>query len=352
MITYRVIGLMSGTSLDGVDIAACEYTLENGKWSYLIHYCQTYPYSIEWKEKLATLQHSNALDFSLVNMEYGHFLGKLTNEFIRATNFHGDFIASHGHTIFHQPERGLTVQIGAGGAIAAETGLPVVCDFRSMDVALNGQGAPLVPIGDHMLFSDFDACLNLGGFANISLVSEGNRIAFDICPVNIVLNTLSGILGLNYDPGGHYARNGSPEAVLLSSLNKLAYYSQSYPKSLGREWAENEFFPLLQNDSIPVNDLLSTVCEHVAIQVNRSLACYDQAKVLFTGGGTHNHYLMEKIREMGNHSWIIPTRELIDFKEALVFGFLGVLRWNGECNILKSVTGSKVNHSGGSIYLI
>jgi len=347
---YKAIGLMSGTSLDGLDIAACEFILADGKWSFKILSSHTYPYSPEWKAKLAGLPSADALTFSYINVEYGHFLGRLTRIFLENTGFQPDLIASHGHTIFHQPGNGLTVQIGSGSALAAETGFPVICDFRSADVALGGQGAPLVPIGDRLLFSDFDACLNLGGFANISMELNGERIAFDVCPVNIILNRLATRAGMDYDKNGELARSGCVDPDLLERLNNLDYYNQKWPKSLGREWLEKEFLPLTDNYNGPLADLMRTVCEHVAAQVNRALDLQKNTSVLVTGGGAHHLFLMDRMRNRSAYHWVIPRNEWIDYKEALVFAFLGVLRWRGEPNVLHSVTGSRINHAGGAIY--
>jgi anhydro-N-acetylmuramic acid kinase len=347
---YNAIGLMSGTSLDGLDIAACEFIHSDGNWTFKIRSSHTYSYSPEWKSKLAGLALADAYTLSIINVEYGHLLGRLTKTFLRNTHFKPDLIASHGHTIFHQPSRGLTLQIGSGSVIAAETGFPVVCDFRSADVALGGQGAPLVPVGDRLLFAEFDACLNLGGFANVSMELEGERIAFDICPVNIVLNRIVARLGMEYDKDGLIARTGNVDVSLLEKLNKLDYYNLKWPKSLGREWLEHEFLPSTDQFTGLEADLLRTVCEHVAIQINRSMHLQKDSRILVTGGGTRHLLLMERIRDYNNHQWIIPSNNWIDFKEALVFAFLGVLRWRGETNILRSVTGSSSNHSGGAVY--
>jgi anhydro-N-acetylmuramic acid kinase len=348
---YKVIGLMSGTSLDGIDIAACEFTLDEGKWSFEIVACHTYPYSADWAGRLRGLHNSDALAFSLTNVEFGCLLGRLTRTFMEQTGFHPDIVASHGHTIFHQPELSLTVQIGAGSAVAAETGVPVICDFRTMDVALGGQGAPLVPIGDKMLFADYDACLNLGGFANISMEYEGQRIAFDICPANIILNRLASRLDMEFDKDGEIARSGITLPELLENLNNLPYYKNNYPKSLGREWLEKEFLPMLEQEKWKTNHLLRTVCEHIAQQVNKSLPSGIPSKILVTGGGAYNRFLIERLNAPGKHQWVIPVNEWVDFKEALIFAFLGILRWRGESNVLHSVTGSRIDHSGGSIYL-
>jgi anhydro-N-acetylmuramic acid kinase len=351
MKVYHAIGLMSGTSLDGLDIAACEFVLNDDAWSYKIRFCQTYSYSAEWKTILAELPQYTALEFSRVNVQYGHLLGKLTRSFLDTTSFRPDFIASHGHTVFHQPDLGLTLQIGSGAAIAAETGIPVICDFRSLDVALGGQGAPLVPIGDRLLFNDFDSCLNLGGFANISFEKNGTRIAFDICPANIILNNLAQSVGQDYDMDGNLAKTGSIIPELLEKLNSLDFYKLSNPKSLGREWLEHSFLPVVLNFKEPVNNLLRTICEHIAIQVNLAVDYQSPAKILVTGGGIHNSFLMERIRKSGIHEWIELTDDISDFKEAMIFALLGTLRWRNEINVLASVTGSKLNHSGGVIYL-
>ena len=214
---YKVIGLMSGTSLDGADIAYCTFRLINNKWNYELLQVETIPYSQEWRSRLSSVEKGSALDLAITDSDYGCYLGQLTRNFIVTHELTPDFISSHGHTIFHQPEKKLTLQIGKGSAIVAETGHPVICDFRSLDVNLGGQGAPLVPIGDRLLFNDFDFCLNLGGFANISFEKEEKRIAFDICPVNIVLNYLAGRVGKPYDPSGEMAPTTSISAPEVSS---------------------------------------------------------------------------------------------------------------------------------------
>lgn len=350
MVSHKVIGLMSGTSLDGVDVAACEFYQEGSKWKFLIHAARTFQYSPEWNRKLSQLHLADALMFARTDVEYGHFLGNLARTFLTDTGFGAELIASHGHTIFHQPDSGLTCQIGSGSAIAAETGLPVVCDFRSMDVALGGQGAPLVPLGDRMLFGDYDACLNLGGFSNISMEKGGNRIAFDICPVNIVLNRLASRLGLSYDPDGRIARKGTIDPVLLDKLNHLDYYFAPYPKSLGREWAESNILPLFTGTEENIRHHLRTYCEHIALQINHSIESQEPLSLLVTGGGARNQFLMERINELGTHRWIVPDEILLDFKEAMVFAFLGLMRSLGEPNILRSVTGGLADHCGGAFF--
>jgi anhydro-N-acetylmuramic acid kinase len=262
-----------------------------------------------------------------------------------------DFIASHGHTIFHQPGRKLTSQIGKGSAIAAETRLPVVCDFRSLDVALGGQGAPLVPVGDMLLFSSYTCCLNLGGFANISYDESGRRIAFDICPANIVLNHFASQLHKACDENGDLARQGSLHQPMLDTLNNLPFYRMKPPKSLGKEWVLSEIHPVLQQFDLPVEDKLRTFVEHIAVQIAFAIRTDDSASMLVTGGGAFNSFLIERICEKTALRVMLPDLLTINFKEALIFAFLGVLRWREEINCLSSYTGADSDNIGGAVYL-
>jgi anhydro-N-acetylmuramic acid kinase len=354
---YKVIGLMSGTSLDGVDIAFCRFTFNDSKWSYTIEIGETIAYSTAWKKSLLALENADAFTFEQINVDYGFYLGELVADFIQKHNIAADFVSSHGHTIFHQPTKKLTVQIGAGSAIAAKCNLPIVCDFRSLDVALGGQGAPLVPIGDKLLFEKFDFCLNLGGFANISynLTSpnrEALRHAFDICPVNIVMNAICATLGKEYDNEGELARNGKLNISLLNELNQLPFYhlALNSPKSLGKEWVIENIQPLLNKYTLAAADFLRTFCEHVAIQIAASINDKKQGEILVTGGGTFNTFLMECIQKHTTHQLSIPSKKTIEFKEALIFAFLGVLRMRKEINCLKSVTGAERDNCGGAVY--
>lgn len=350
---YNVIGLMSGTSLDGVDIVFCTLqTNNNGAWEYKIMSAETIPYTTEWKQRLVNSQQSDALTFCKTHTDYGFYLGELVTSFIAKHNAKPDFIASHGHTIFHQPQKRLTVQIGAGNAIAAQTELPVICDFRSTDVALGGQGAPLVPIGDKLLFAEYDFCLNLGGFANVSYQHNGERIAFDICPVNIVMNAVCSRIGKEYDHNGELASQGSIHETLLNELNKLLFYHipPNTPKSLGKEWVLENIFPLIEKYKLPESTILRTFCEHIAIQTAKSLEQKNKGKLLVTGGGAYNSFLLNIIQRYTAHELIVPDKSTIEFKEALIFAFLGVLRMRNENNCLKSVTGAKRDNCGGTIY--
>lgn len=348
---YKVIGLMSGTSLDGLDIAYCSFS-KNKKWSYAVKEATTIKYSREWLDKLKNAPHFTVQELFHLHNDYGAFVGNNVKSFIKKYKINKvDMVASHGHTIFHQPEKHFTFQLGHGAAIAAKCGLPVISDFRSLDIALGGQGAPLVPVGDELLFSEFDFCLNLGGFANISYKQGGKRIAFDICPVNIALNYMAGLLDMEYDKDGKVASGGKVNEELLIELNAVDYYKQRPPKSLGREWLEKEIIPLIENLRSPIEDKMATVVEHIACQIASTLD-NKKGKMLVTGGGAWNKYLIQRIKKFSpNIQVIVPGKELVNYKEALVFAFLGVLRWRGEVNSLKSVTGASENNSGGSIFI-
>jgi len=366
---YHIIGLMSGTSLDGLDIAFCRFELKEGRWAYQILEAETISYSGSWQTRLRELDSQAAGELALADAELGHLMGSMVSSFIDRHGISPLFIASHGQTIFHQPGRRLTTQIGKGAAIAAETGLPVVCDFRSLDVAFGGQGAPLVPIGDRLLFLDYDYCLNLGGFANISYEQENHRIAYDICPANLVLNDLSGEAGKPFDEDGEMARQGSLLQGLLESINNLPFYHQPPPRSLGKEWVDEHIWPLfnefLSHESrgmrhkgthiayrtSRIADLLNTFTEHIALQVARNSGSDRANKLLITGGGALNTYLVERIRYHSEPQIVLPDLQTIQFKEALIFAFLGLLRWRGETNTLASVTGARRDTIGGAIYL-
>ncbi|MBN2481367.1 MAG: anhydro-N-acetylmuramic acid kinase [Bacteroidales bacterium] len=345
---YHVVGLMSGTSLDGLDLALCRFYRYRDHWKYEILLATTYKYSDEWKENLTTASTLNAREFLLLHKTYGRYLGAAVKRFL-GKRLHADLVASHGHTIYHQPESGLTFQLGDGASLASGCGITTVSDFRTMSVAMGGQGAPLVPAGDELLFGGYDVCLNLGGFANISYRRGNSRIAFDICPVNIVLNRLAAQKGLEYDPGGCLGRNGTPHEALINRLNGLPFYAQTGPKSLGREWLEEYFLPVLDQFDVALDDKFRSVYEHIFHQVGRYLKSFPSCRVLVTGGGAFNDFLVEGLEKPGVRL-VIPDRELIKYKEALVFAFLGLLRYRNEVNCMASVTGSVKDLSTGIIH--
>ncbi|MET3036148.1 anhydro-N-acetylmuramic acid kinase [Chryseobacterium sp. NRRL B-14859] len=339
------IGLMSGTSLDGLDICFAEFEKQD-RWTFQILKTETLPYSENWENKLKNSIRLSAEELLELHSEYGFYLGEQVLQFIKKYQLENiSLIASHGHTVFHQPQRKFTLQIGDGRAIKIATGLPVVYDFRSQDVLMNGNGAPLVPIGDELLFPAYNACLNLGGFSNISLTSNGKRIAFDIAPVNIVLNKLAQQLGKGFDEHGNLARKGKINENLLDQLNSLDFYRQQHPKSLGIEWCNQYIFPMLEN--IEALDSLATFTEHIARQISNVINEYEIKDILFTGGGAYNSFLVEKIKAKTKSNIIIPEKEIIEYKEALIFAFMGVLKMNNEINVLSSTTGSTADHCSG-----
>lgn len=340
---------MSGTSMDGVDIAYCQFTNHEGSWDYEIKNVTTIPYDKNWIVRLTQLYKQPIHLYAKTDVFYGKFLGKIINDFITQNNLVVDLIASHGHTIFHQPENGFTAQIGCGATISAICNVPVVNNFRVMDVALNGQGAPLVPIGDQFLFNNYNACLNLGGFANISFKEK--QIAFDISPCNLAFNLLANELNLPFDEDGRIAANGSIHQEFLTALNTLDFYKKNNAKSLGIEWFNQFFIPLLnQFENISIANKMATINLHVAQQITKLINSENINNILVTGGGAYNKYLIENIKSITNVQIIIPDSLTIDYKEALIFAFLGVLRIRNEINILKSVTGAASNCIGGALH--
>ena len=341
-----ILGIMSGTSLDGVDLALCDIDADG----YRILSAETVDYPREWVERLSTLENATALEYVRADVELGHYIGLIASDFIKSQKYTVEAIASHGHTIFHQPQLGFTAQIGDGEAIAAETGLPVVYNFRGLDVALGGQGAPLVPIGDELLFGEYDACLNLGGIANISYRLDGKRVAYDICPCNMVLNRLAQELGEEYDKDGAFARSGLFNYYLNETLNQLDYYKFEPPKSLGKEWFVERFWPVVAASRLSVKDQMRTCTEHIARQIADVLQWRHVRTLLVTGGGAHNAFLIECLSSLQpDVEVMIPEDVIVNFKEAVIFAFLGYLRLNGKVNTLASVTGARIDSVGGSI---
>ena len=348
---HSIIGVMSGTSLDGIDLAYCEFEESGHGYSYIIGVCETIPYPGEWLNRLKSLPSASAIEYAETHTAYGLYTGTLIREFIIHNHLQADFTASHGHTIFHNPYKHYTAQIGEGAAIAAACGLPVVCDFRTGDVASGGQGAPLVPIGDQLLFAEHDYCLNLGGFANISMQTGGRRLAFDISPANIILNLIAEKKGKLYDKDGDIAASGTIHQELLETLNNLGYYKLKPPKSLGREWIEKEILPMLSLYNICNEDAACTFCEHIALQISACLDNTPDKQMLITGGGAFNKFLVSRIAANTKVRLIIPDPKIVNYKEALVFAFLGLLRMQSLPNCLATVTGATHNVSGGAVYL-
>lgn len=353
--TLRVLGVMSGTSLDGLDLALCEFHAQENKISYRIIQAETVAYTNEWKNKLLHTMEGSAVELTYTDRELGQYIGEHVHLFLKKNHLTADAVASHGHTIFHRPKDGVTLQIGHPAMIHAATSLPIVGDFRSVDVALGGQGAPLVPIGDLLLFKDYKVCINIGGIANLSVKKEDRLEAYDIVVANMVTNHLVKPLGLDYDDKGNLAKSGKLIPALYQSLQANPFYDISGPKSLGREDIEQHVFPLLELYSKhSVEDLLRTITEHTADQIALALKKENitaNDKVLITGGGAYNDFLISQIKEKYNDcTLVIPSAETIEFKEALIFAFLGFLRIRQETNTLAMVTGANKNSIGGGIY--
>jgi anhydro-N-acetylmuramic acid kinase len=342
-----IIGLMSGTSVDGLDVAYCHFV---EVYKYELVAAKTFPYTAQLKHKLKNCMKLNSIQLLELDAELGSYFGAKVNEFLKQTGLKKPTaIASHGHTVFHNPINKYSHQIGKGSHIAALTGIPVVCDFRNTDVALGGQGAPLVPIGDKLLFKQYDYCLNLGGIANISYDYKGKRLAYDISPCNLPVNILMNKVGKEFDMNGATGKKGSIIPALLDVLNQLEFYTKKAPKSLGREWIEKELMHfLMAYDNLP--NVLRTYYEHVATQISNHIT-KKEATVLVTGGGAHNEFLMQLIHQKSNAVIVSPPSSIIDFKEALIFAYLGYLRINHKVNSLKSVTGASKDSIGGCIYL-
>jgi anhydro-N-acetylmuramic acid kinase len=347
---YSVIGLMSGSSLDGLDLVCCQFRQTGKIWQYTIEASECSEYPDDVVRYLKDAFYKSPEELKQIDIDYGKFLGLKLKNFIQKFNLCPDFIASHGHTIFHRPQEKYTLQIGNGQAIANETGSIVINDFRSLDVKKGGQGAPLVPVGDRLLFSEYPVCLNLGGIANLSFEHQGERIAFDICIANQALNYLANREGKTYDAGGELARSGKVNINLFQKLNALDYYEKSFPKSLGREYFEKTILPLLQQSELNTLDLMRTMVEHIATQIAKSVENLPAGNILVTGGGAYNRFLIEQLSKRCKHQISIPDSLTINFKEAIVFAFLGVLRYQNEINCYKSVTGAFEDSCTGVIH--
>jgi len=347
---FYVIGVMSGTSLDGVDLVYVKF-IQDEKWSFEIINSKTYKYEDSVSKLLTKISEKSLEEIKLIDREYSKKLADIIKRFIfefSIKNIH--FVSSHGHTAIHDPSNSITYQIGNLPIISQEINQNVICDFRAQDIELGGQGAPLVPVGENYLFHEYDSFINLGGFANISKYESEKLIAYDICPVNIVLNDLSKKIGKDYDNRGAIASSGKLILNLYKELEELEYYQINPPKSLGIEWVNKKIIPLINNyNDYKIEDLLNTLSNHIANQVSNNLKDLD--KVFITGGGAYNDYLINVINSKTNCEIIIPSNNIIEFKEALIFAFLGVLRYLNINNCYSSVTGASKDHCSGKIYL-
>ena len=350
--TYRAIGLMSGTSLDGLDIADCSFTLEDGRWLWKILKADTIPYPDKIRNQLQRATASSALEIHQLDLMLGRFMGNQVQKFLDALDDPIDLIASHGHTIFHQPQDLLTVQIGNLQALQQKCNQLVIGDFRKEDVLRGGQGAPLVPIGDKLLFSEHNICVNLGGIANLSYDQQDQRLAYDVAPCNMLFNHLARLQNKPFDKDGAIAKGGKIIDSLLHKWDALSFYATDGAKSLGYEWVHENLLKDLDSAKHNVEDLMRTCLEH---STNQLAACIqsitDKGRILFTGGGSFNKYYIKVLKQKldANYELVIPDELLVSYKEALVFAFLGVLKYRNEINILSSATGAREDSTAGVI---
>lgn len=348
---YTIVGMMSGTSLDGLDLALCEFEKKGADFSFKIHKAYTTNYDRNQKNKLQASPYLNVENYFLLHHLFGKYMAKQVNHFLTNSPLKPDAIASHGHTIFHQPKKGFSTQIGCGATIAAITKTTTVCDFRSLDVAMGGQGAPLVPIGDKLLFGNYKCCLNIGGIANISFDDpKGKRVAFDIGVANLAFNFFAAKEGMEFDKNGELASKGVCHTELLNDLNDLDFYKLKGAKSLGREWFENDFLRVTEHYNLSNSDVLCTLVHHCALQIVAILNEHQLSNVFITGGGAHNMFLIDTIKQYYKGEVIVPDALVVNFKEALIFAFLGYLRLTGQINTLCSVTGATADSIGGAVY--
>lgn len=351
---------MSGSSLDGLDIAFVHLNEVRGKWTYEIVCAECMEYTPQLTEDLRNAQQLDVSDFLRLHTGYGRFLGEAVNSFIEKHELWHQvhLVASHGHTVMHDPANNTTGQIGDGATIAAVTGLPVVSDLRNMDVALGGQGAPIVPIGDTLMFSEYDYWLNIGGIANITVPHNDTVLAFDVCPANQVLNGLAEREGQKMDKNGEMAREGTLLLDILADMNDEDYYEKEPPKSLSNEQAKELVFPILLQSKNDNKDLMHTAVRHIAEKIAEAVKKYpsgkEQSSLLVTGGGAMNVFLMEQLRDelvKLNTTLHIPDADTINYKEAIVMALIGTLRFREETNVLSSVTGASRDSIGGALWM-
>jgi anhydro-N-acetylmuramic acid kinase len=355
--TYRAIGIISGSALEGLDIVFAEFHESSGKWQYTLKAADCYAYAPEWVEKLRKAASLSVYDYLLLHAQYGHYIGQELNRFIGANSlqYQVQLISSHGHTIFHNPDKKVTAQLGEGAAIAGVTGINVVSDLRAMDLALGGRGAPIVPIGEKLLFGEYTCFLNIGTQAYLTCHAPQGLIAFDICPANKVLNMLANKAGENFDNRGEIAAGGKVNEGLLKVLNGLEYYSMPYPKTLSAEFGTSVVFPLLRGMGISVPDAMRTYVEHIAVQTGNALKQLPaQSKILITGGGANNNFLVERIKAVLGEMQVeavLPEKNILEYKEALIMALIGLLRWREENNTFAAYTGASRDGIGGAVWI-
>lgn len=360
----HIIGLMSGSSLDGLDMAYCKYNYENVdgqihlvEWS--IKQAETAIIPLELKYQLSNANKFDLKKLQILDVLFGQFIGNELKAFMHKHQLTSiDFIASHGHTIFHRPEEGFSLQIGNGETIAAITKLPVINHFRNKDIAQGGQGAPVAPIADRFLFNGYDFYLNLGGIANISYHKNDTWYAYDISGANQILNALAHQLHSSFDDKGKEARSGQKIDALFHQLNKHSYIEKTPPKSLDNQFVFQEFTQCVLEHEGNTFDKLNTVCHHIAYQISKAIANAELEKpersMFCTGGGVFNVFLMELIEDYCNQNMQvaidIPKAEIINYKEAALMALMGLLHQENIPNVMASVTGAKQDTINGELH--
>jgi anhydro-N-acetylmuramic acid kinase len=351
-----ILGVMSGTSCDGLDLALCRFVGEFPQVDFEVLSAHCFEYSAEWREKLQNAMHLSALDLTILEDQWSRKVANNILTFIEDAPEKPELIGFHGHTIFHQPHNGFTVQMGSGATLSRLTRIDTICNFRQQDVALGGQGAPLVPMGEKWLFVAYAGFMNLGGFSNVTQRIEEEdgsetMIAYDVCALNIVLNKLCGELNLPFDAEGKIAARGSISSDLLIALNEIKYFQSGKKGSLGLEWVEKDVLPVIEQyretKSLSIETIIATFTEHCAIQCSNAMP---DGRYLLSGGGTHNITLIDSIRKHSNAQIEVPNKLLNDFKEAIIFAFLAGLRASELPNTLTSVTGASRSGSNGAYY--
>lgn len=346
---------MSGSSLDGIDMAYCKIQTAN-PYTFTIIAAATSPFSHEEFLMLKNCTPDIHYNYHKEDEMFAKVSAQAINNFLQKNNLpKPDAIASHGHTVFHFPALGKTKQIGSGQLIANLTGCKVIYDFRAADVEAGGQGAPLVPLCDAIFFNNYHACLNIGGIANISFDTPTGRIGFDICGANQLLNYIAQTIDLPFDENGELAAAGFVDEQLLSDLDACAYFQLPYPKSLDNHFVRKYFIERIAAANISANDKLATATYHIAKQIaiiiNQQNKVHENYRLLVTGGGAFNVYLIQLIEKLTGIKITLPANEIIQFKEALAMCLMGVEKLQNKPNFLPSVTGAKTAVSGGVVVI-
>jgi anhydro-N-acetylmuramic acid kinase len=334
---------MSGTSLDGIDVAVAEVS---GKHVETLGFQSTrYPHGV--REAILGLDSPAAI--SRWNVRLAELYARAV---LRAVSRWGaiELIGCHGQTIYHEGGRH-TLQIGEPAVIAERTGVPVVSNFRARDIAAGGQGAPLVPFVDYLLFHHDHrtrVALNIGGVANVTVIPAGAApaqvTAFDTGPGNMVIDSLAREMGQPYDRGGKIAESGRVDRALLSDLLSDPYYRRRGPKSAGREQYGAEFVERLKKSGLPLRDLIATATVLTASAIAIGIRGAGPADLIVSGGGAHNRQVMIHVAALLPQMTVATSADFgvnVDAKEAVAFAVLAHETWRRRPSNLPSATGAE-----------